>query len=33
MDSGFSIFNPVDMQETGSEIDRIPTQRHRFGYP
>jgi hypothetical protein len=33
MDSGVSIFDPVDMQEAGPEIDRIPTQRHRFGHP
>ena len=28
----FSILDPVDMQETGLEIDRIPTQRHHFGH-
>jgi hypothetical protein len=33
MDSGLPIFDPVDMQETCLEIDGIPTQRHRFGYP
>jgi hypothetical protein len=27
------MFDPVDMQATCLEIDRLPTQRHRFGHP
>ena len=33
MDSGVSMFAPVDMQATCLESDRLPPQRHRFGHP